>query len=183
MKPLRLSTCLPRAVGLIRELRRSYDALRPLLEVSMVAVQEAVAAKQILSGADVFAHASKLSSLDQEHVLLLCLDAKSRLTREEVISKGTVDCAIVHPRDVFRVAIASNAVSVILVHNHPSGDPEPSQGDRIRTKQLAKVANLVAIDLRDHVIVGANSFCSLRTTHPELFGEPRTASSEVYLTT
>jgi DNA repair protein RadC len=177
MKPLSLSTCLPRAVGLIRGFGRGYDLLRPFLSVSKIAVEDAVAGKRILSAGDVFAHASRLSALDQEHVLLLCLDAKSRLIHEEVISKGTVDCAIVHPRDVFRVAIESNAVSVILVHNHPSGDPEPSQGDRIRTRQLAKVGNLVAIDLRDHVIVGTERFCSLKTAHPELFHEPRTVCS------
>ena len=130
--------------------------------------------RRFVRASDVYEHAWNLAVMDQEHVVLLCLDAKSHLLHEEVISKGTADSTILHARDVFRSAIRHNAVSVILIHNHPSGDPAPSQADLDRTRQIHAAAECVGIGLHDHVIVGNGSYCSLRTTHPDLFGERRT---------
>jgi DNA repair protein RadC len=76
---------------------------------------------------------------------------------------------LVHPRDVFRAAIRRNAVAVVLVHCHPSGDPEPSPEDLCHTQTLAQGAGLLGLVLEDHLIVGYDGFVSLRQKHPNLF--------------
>jgi DNA repair protein RadC len=90
----------------------------------------------------------------QEKFMVLSLDSKNRLIRMHVVSIGTVDSTIVHPRDVFRNAIADNARSVILVHNHPSGDPSPSPEDTSVTRRLADASDILGIPILDHVIIG-----------------------------
>ena len=78
------------------------------------------------------------------------------------MSKGTLSSALVHPRDVFREAIRRNAAAIVLVHNHPSGDPAPSGDDMELTRRLAKIGALVGIDVLDHVIVAKEGYVSLR---------------------
>lgn len=89
------------------------------------------------------------------HVLLL--DTRRRLIRREFVSKGTLDSTVVHPRDVFKSAIGANASAVILVHNHPSGDPQPSEADIRVTRDLIRAGQLLKIDVLDHVILGRRS--------------------------
>jgi DNA repair protein RadC len=79
-----------------------------------------------------------------------------------MVSKGTLDAALVHPRDVFREAIRRNAAAVVLVHNHPSGDPEPSRDDLELTRRLHRAGALVGIEVLDHVIVAKGGYVSLR---------------------
>jgi DNA repair protein RadC len=98
----------------------------------------------------------------QEHFKALLLDAKNRLIKVVTISKGSLDESIAHPRDVFREAIAGNACSLIVAHNHPSGDPTPSQADKTVTLRLAQGGALLGIDLLDHIIIGDNRFVSLK---------------------
>ena len=78
------------------------------------------------------------------------------------VSVGTLDAAIVHPREVFRPAVAESAAAVILVHNHPSGDPTPSDEDRLVTRRLATTGTVIGVELLDHVIVGKGGSVSLR---------------------
>jgi DNA repair protein RadC len=80
-----------------------------------------------------------------------------------VISVGTLTCSLVHPREVFRPAIRHGAVSLILIHNHPSGDPEPSADDLALTKRLVKAGELLGIDVLDHVILAGSNHLSLKT--------------------
>lgn len=89
-----------------------------------------------------------------EHFYALLLDTRRRLVRKEVLTRGTLDAAIVHPRDVFRHAVAANASAVVLVHNHPSGDPTPSKADITVTRDLIRAGQLLKIEVLDHIILG-----------------------------
>jgi len=98
----------------------------------------------------------------QEVFRVLLLDARHRLLQKVMVSKGSLNASLVHPRDVFRRAIVKNAACIILVHNHPSGDPEPSSDDLELTTRLAKAGTLLGIEVLDHVIVAKNGYVSLR---------------------
>jgi DNA repair protein RadC len=89
------------------------------------------------------------------------LDAQNRLLRDRVVSEGTLSASLVHPREVFKPAIVESAASVILLHNHPSGDPTPSREDVRLTRQLAEGARLLDLRILDHVIIGQGRFVSL----------------------
>ena len=97
-----------------------------------------------------------------EHFRVALLDARHRLIKWAHISKGSLTHAIVHPREVFRPAIVGSAAAIILVHNHPSGDPKPSTDDMKITDQLRKVGDMVGIKVIDHVIVGREGHFSFR---------------------
>jgi DNA repair protein RadC len=89
-----------------------------------------------------------------EHFQVLLLNTRRRLIRVETISQGTLDTILVHPREVFKMAIAANASAIVLVHNHPSGDPTPSEADIKVTRDLIRAGKLLKIDVLDHVILG-----------------------------
>jgi DNA repair protein RadC len=90
------------------------------------------------------------------------LDTKHRLLRTTVLSVGTLDASIVHPREVFRAAATAGAAALVLFHNHPSGDPTPSDDDIALTRRLVRAGDLMGIAVLDHVIVAESRFCSLR---------------------
>lgn len=96
----------------------------------------------------------------QEQMKLLMLNAKARLVGETDISKGTVNASLVSPRELFIESLEKNAVSIILLHNHPSGDPSPSKNDILLTKRVKDAGNLIGIDLLDHIIIGNNCYVS-----------------------
>jgi len=106
--------------------------------------------------------APELRGLERERFLVLLLDGKHRLKRREVVSEGTLTTSLVHPREVFRPAVRESAAAVVVVHNHPSGDPEPSLEDVEVTRRLIEAGRLLGIPLLDHVIVGDGRFASLR---------------------
>jgi len=117
----------------------------------------------IQSARDVFEYASqRLIANQQEQFMILLLDSKNRIVKDEVISIGTLNASIVHPREVFKSAIRESANSIILVHNHPSGDPEPSAEDEQITKKLFQAGELLNIKVLDHVIVGKDKFWSFK---------------------
>jgi DNA repair protein RadC len=93
---------------------------------------------------------------------LLALDVRRRLRREAVISVGCLTASLVHPREVFQEAVVSRAASLVLFHNHPSGDPEPSTEDLALTRRLAAAGTLMGIEVLDHLVLGAGRFVSLR---------------------
>ncbi|WP_051355938.1 JAB domain-containing protein [Acetobacterium malicum] len=104
-----------------------------------------------------------LEEADREQVIVCCLDTKNQPVSMNVVSLGTINSSLVHPREVFKTAILSNAASIILFHNHPSGDPEPSTEDINISKRIKEVGELVGIAMLDHVIIGSeDSFCSLK---------------------
>jgi DNA repair protein RadC len=91
----------------------------------------------------------------------LVLDSKNRILSEEVLSVGTINASIADPREIFLKALKKNGVAVILLHNHPSGDPTPSREDIVTTKRIAKAGDLLGIPLKDHIILGLDSYISL----------------------
>jgi len=104
----------------------------------------------------------ELNTLAQENLYCFCLDTKSKVKSIELISKGSLTTSIAHPREILKAAILSNAVSIILVHNHPSGDPEPSDDDKNLTDKISKACGIMSISLLDHIIIGKNSYYSFR---------------------
>jgi DNA repair protein RadC len=104
----------------------------------------------------------QFGALPVEHFGLLLLDTKHRVTRTTLLSVGTLDASIVHPREVFRAAASGAAAAIVLFHNHPSGDPAPSEDDITLTKRLVRAGDLMGITVLDHVIVAENRYASLR---------------------
>ena len=98
----------------------------------------------------------------QEHMKLLMLNSKAKLLGETTISKGTVNASLVTPRELFIEALQKNAVSIIILHNHPSGDPSPSREDMLTTKRIQDAGALIGIELLDHIIIGNNCYISFR---------------------
>jgi DNA repair protein RadC len=112
---------------------------------------------------DVFRHFhARLRDEAQERFVVLLLDGRHRVLREEVISQGTLTASLVHPREVFRPALREAAAALVLVHNHPSGDPTPSHEDRVVTTRLQQAGEVLGIPVLDHVIVADQGFVSLR---------------------
>lgn len=99
--------------------------------------------------------------LDQEEFLIATLDTKLNVRRVVRITRGTLDASLVHPREVFRPAIADCASSILLIHNHPSGDPTPSNQDREVTDRLRQAGDIIGIKVLDHIIVGQGEAISL----------------------
>lgn len=94
------------------------------------------------------------SGLTREHFEVLHLDTKNKVIGKEVISIGTLDATVVHARDIFKSAIIQNSASIILMHNHPSGDPNPSRDDLKTSEKIKSVGEIVGIKVLDHIIFG-----------------------------
>jgi len=120
-------------------------------------------ARLTLSGpAEVYAaYGPLMEDLKREVFRIALLDAQNGLLYDRVISQGTLSASLVHPRDVFKPAILESAASVILLHNHPSGDPTPSREDVRLTRQLVECARLLDLRIHDHVVIGRGRFVSL----------------------
>ncbi|HLO11112.1 MAG TPA: JAB domain-containing protein [Pseudoneobacillus sp.] len=103
-----------------------------------------------------------LSNAAEEKLYMICFDTKSVATGIFLVSMGTVNSSIVHPREVYKRALITNAVSIIIVHNHPSGETSPSKEDIDITKRLAECGEILGIELLDHLIVGSNGYTSLK---------------------
>jgi DNA repair protein RadC len=103
-----------------------------------------------------------MASLTIERVRVLHLNSRNMLIRDEVMSEGSIDQAAVYVREVIRRAIDLGSVAIILVHNHPSGDPSPSRADIQLTKDIAEAGRRLGIIVHDHIIIGADKHTSLR---------------------
>ena len=115
------------------------------------------------AGKDVFSYFHpRLLNLKREVFCCAMLDVKNRLIRDTKVSEGTLTSSLIHPREAFREAIRESAASVIFVHNHPSGDPEPSREDILITEKLEVAGETIGIKVLDHVIVGEGRFTSMR---------------------
>ena len=99
--------------------------------------------------------------MKKEKVLCILLDTKNRVFKETIVSDGTLTSSLVHPREVFRYAIKEAAASILLIHNHPSGDPHPSNDDISITKRLVETGKLVGINVLDHIIIADGKYLSL----------------------
>src|SRR5262245_44908581 len=111
--------------------------------------------KQIRSSADAstLLH-TYLADVDREHFVVLMLDQKNKIIGIHTVSIGSLSASVVHPREVFKPAILSSAANILLAHNHPSGQPQPSQEDRVLTVRLVAAGKLLGISVLDHVIIG-----------------------------
>lgn len=107
-------------------------------------------------------YVDELQDKKKEHFYALFLDTKNKIISEELISVGTLDASLIHPREVFNPAIKASCNAVILVHNHPSGDCNPSSEDKEVTKMLYNAGHILKIKVLDHVIIGKNGFTSLK---------------------
>jgi DNA repair protein RadC len=177
------------AIDLATELLRRFESLKGIAQADFVELQKIsgigrAKACQVMSAfelgkrvaifsgntkpvirqpTDVFEYFStQMSLLTREEFLVVVLDTKNRLVKYEFISKGTLNASIVHPRDVFRVAIIHSAAAIILLHNHPSGDPAPSQEDLDLTRRLVEAGKLMGINVLDHLIIGGAKFMSMK---------------------
>jgi DNA repair protein RadC len=158
-------------------LHRLYESPRQLMQLTGIGIAKASAiisafelAKRTTSIIDiqtlttpkhVFEYAkTKIRDTRQEHFIGIYMDARKQVIASHILFVGTVDAIVVHPREIFAKAIQERATGVILVHNHPSGDPTPSDEDIQFTKLLIKVSRVMQIDLLDHVIIGKNKYYS-----------------------
>ena len=114
---------------------------------------------------DILARLGDIRIRQQEYFVCLSLDGGQRLIAQRTITIGTLDTVLAHPREVFSDAIVDRAACVIVAHNHPSGDPNPSQKDTTLTQQLAASGQLLGIPLRDHIIVSKTEHFSFRQHH------------------
>lgn len=111
----------------------------------------------------------ELCSRDREVFAVLHLNCRGRPLSLEIVSIGSLDASICHPREVFKAAILQSSASIILVHNHPSGDPTPSEDDLQTTKRLVEAGRILGIPVTDHVVVSAGAFVSMQETCPGWF--------------
>ena len=104
----------------------------------------------------------EMGSLKKEHFKGIYLDSRKRIIREETVFIGSLNESVIHPREIFEIALNENAAALILLHNHPSGDPKPSSEDIEITKELVKAGDILGIPVLDHIIVGSNRYVSLK---------------------
>jgi len=119
----------------------------------------------IKSPAEVYQAARQLLALHEEpeeHFCILCLNTKNKIVGVHTISIGSLNASIVHPREVFKAAMLNNAHGIICLHNHPSGDPEPSRDDIEITRRLAEAGKIIGIEVIDHVIIGEQRYLSMK---------------------
>jgi DNA repair protein RadC len=143
--------------------RLAAARLRASLELGIrVAGEPLERGRRLLGPGDVHGiFGPRLRHLVQEEFHVLLLDTRHRLLRASLSTRGTADTSLVHAREVFREAVREGASAVILVHNHPSGDPRPSPEDRTVTRQLCEAGTIVGIPVLDHVIVGDGRYVSM----------------------
>jgi DNA repair protein RadC len=111
---------------------------------------------------DVIAQAVYMRDKTREHFMVIYLNARNEMIFKKPMFIGTLNASLVHPREIFQEALKQNAASVILVHNHPSGDPEPSEDDLEVTKRLVEAGKIMGIDILDHVIITKTKFFSFK---------------------
>jgi DNA repair protein RadC len=119
--------------------------------------------QKITTAIDVYhRYVDQLKDQKQEHFIALYLDTKNQIISESIVSKGTLNASLIHPREIFNPAIRESANSIILLHNHPSGDPTPSPEDEQVTKNLVSAGDLLGIMILDHIIIGSKGYVSLK---------------------
>jgi DNA repair protein RadC len=136
--------------------------IKAALEIARRFAQEEIKrGDQFRSSSDIFKHYhEQLGSLRKEEFHVLLLDAKNRKIKDVRVSEGSLTSSLVHPREVFNPVIRESAAAVVLVHNHPSGDPTPSQEDLHITRRLRDVGDIMGVRVLDHLIIGKGKYVS-----------------------
>ena len=143
--------------------KKTLFSFIPQVELSMV--REIKISGQKYNSSEEVARSEFARSLlksDREKFICMHLNIKNQIISFEIVSTGSLTSSIVHPREVYKGAILSNSASVIFMHNHPSGDPEPSIDDIEITKRLEKAGEILGINVLDHIIVAQKGFYSFR---------------------
>lgn len=151
-----------------RTLKRELKYRIPQLKLALIR-EGGIETFPIRTPDDVFRYAEPLKYLSEEHFVTFHLSAQHHLTGYHVVSHGTLSASLVHPREVFKAAVLSNAHTIIVAHNHPSGSLEPSDDDIETTKQLIEAGRLMRIEVLDHIIVSFKGIRSIREYHPGLW--------------
>jgi DNA repair protein RadC len=126
--------------------------------------------KKIKRGADAASVIREfLAGEDREVFLAICLDGSGRINSINIVSIGCLTAGIVHPREVFKPAILSNADSIVIAHNHPSGNPTPSEDDLKITRQLFKAGKLLGININEHIIIGEDEYTGISPDGEDIF--------------
>lgn len=162
---MRQTTLLsPDAAELLHLVRENVRLLAHLVEHTEVArIRQLPSARIMRNPADVACHLGpELIDLAQEQLRVVLLDAKNHLLGMTLVYQGGRNAAVIRLADCFREAVRAGAEAIILVHNHPSGDPTPSAADVHLTKEASQAGNLLGIDVVDHIVVGRDGFVSLR---------------------
>jgi DNA repair protein RadC len=145
----------------LTELFIENEALRHANERLRLLLADRVQEASLSSSKEVaLRYMEKLSADKQENFFVVLLDNKHRAIKEVLVSRGTLNQSLVHPREVFASAIEKRAAAIIILHNHPSGDTTPSSQDIDITKRLVEVGQIVGINVLDHIIVGGNTYLS-----------------------
>ena len=136
----------------------------PLIRLKMIKIRELPSIWEKLNRPDKVAEFAMqlLEGSDREHLLVISINAKCQPLAFEIVSIGSVDSAFVVPREIFKHAIICNAVGILLVHNHPSGDCEPSTEDKNVTQRIRNAGELLGIQVYDHVIIGSGNYYSFQ---------------------
>ena len=135
-----------------------------LSEIARRIVREKIRTQQNFDSPGTIAeyYMESMRHLETEQTVLLHFDSKMALLGEDIMTKGTVNGALISPREIFIQALRRGAVRIVLLHNHPSGDPRPSNEDIASTRQIKKAGELLGIALTDHIIIGDLCYCSLK---------------------
>lgn len=142
--------------------KRAAEILHACITISIRASQANNTPEYIRSPREVYELMFELQHKSTEHFYVICMNTKNRITRKELCSKGSLNATVVHPREVFNIAITNRASAIIVCHNHPSGDATPSREDIEMTKRLKEAGEVIGIDVLDHVIIGNGTFTSLK---------------------
>ena len=130
------------------------------IEYRLVRENEAIYNSAISSAKDIVDWWKKLEDSDTEKFITICLDGGNRIICFDMVTNGTVGRAHIHIREVFKSAILTGAVSIIVVHNHPSGKCKPSSADTLLTKNIQEAGELLGVSVLDHIIIGVNEYYS-----------------------
>ncbi|MEP6757299.1 MAG: DNA repair protein RadC [Chthonomonadales bacterium] len=149
--------------------RKALSREKAIQLISSVELGRRIASRRVYKGApitgpEVLAEMvqPELADEKQERFMVATLDTKGHLIELKTITIGILDSSLVHPREVFREAISLSAASIIAIHNHPSGDPTPSEADIVTTKRLVEAGKIVGIELLDHLIIGNPEWISMK---------------------
>jgi len=161
----------PKAHRRAKEAKSNVSQPKRIVKYGVTLVKEGYAVYQNVFGvnfkspdevAEFIIGGMKLNLTPTEEFWIICLDTKNQVIGLHMVSRGNLNSSVVHPRETFVRAILNNAASIILCHNHPSGDPTPSQADIDITRRLAEAGELLGIAVLDHIIIGDGNYVSLK---------------------
>ncbi len=151
-----------------KDLRRHLKYIIPEIRLALIK-EPGVNAQSISCPQDLHKFVEPLQHYSEEHFIAFNLDVKNQVIGYQLVSHGTLSASLVHPREVFKGALMSNAHAIIVAHNHPTGSLEPSKEDIDVTKTLIRAGELLGVKVLDHIIVSSNGLSSIRESHSILW--------------